>query len=169
MTYNPFEDQFLKNVGEPKVCFLLTKITVDIALHVRLTRDEETIERYKQKYLDGVEMPPIVLFDDDVTLWLVDGFLRFEAAHRAGLLSLPVEVHRGTRSEALKYACSANDHHGLPLTRADKHKAVKAMLLDLELSKLLDGEIAEVCKVSREFVVRRKGELKEAGYLVINH
>jgi N6-adenosine-specific RNA methylase IME4 len=169
MTYNPFEDQFLKNIGEPKVCFLLTKITVDVCLQVRLTQNEETIERYKQKYLDGVDMPPVILFDDDKTLWLADGFLRFEAAKRAGLLALPVEVHRGSRSDALKYACGANDHHGLPMTRADKHKAVKSMLLDPELSKLLDGEVAEVCKVSRDFVVRCKGELKEAGYLAINY
>src|SRR5437868_4691747 len=110
---------------KPLVLFqegLLSSITVDHDLWMRGNPDENIIERYRSNYSRGVKFPPIVVFADGATLRLVDGFLRFEAAKRAGLSSLPMEIHKGSRRDALRYSLSANQFN--KVSRKEKHDVV---------------------------------------------
>src|SRR5581483_9176110 len=119
---------------------------------------EETIVAFQEALADGAEFPPVEVFlDDGNKYWLADGFLQVEAHRRAGRLKIRVNLHQGGRREAILFAVGANHKHGLPRTKPDKHRAVMALLSDLEWNAWSDQQIAKQCHVSPTFVgnVRR--------------
>jgi ParB-like chromosome segregation protein Spo0J len=63
--------------------------------------DEQRVERYRRD-LDGA--PPVVVFETERGLLLVDGFHRVEAARREGRTTIEAVVRNGSRAEALAYA-----------------------------------------------------------------
>lgn len=75
-----------------------------------------------------VELPPVTVFHDGKTYWLADGHHRLAAAVETGCQEIRVNIRKGTRDEAILYACGANADHGLPRTNADKRRAVMAAL-----------------------------------------
>ena len=63
--------------------------------------DEAKILQYSQ-ILD--QMPPVVVFEIDGGLLLVDGYHRVEAARRLGRTVVRAEVRQGSRQDALRFA-----------------------------------------------------------------
>jgi hypothetical protein len=63
--------------------------------------DSERVGRYTQD-LDAE--PPVVVFDTEDGLLLTDGYHRVAAAQRRGAQTIAVEVHRGSREDALCHA-----------------------------------------------------------------
>ena len=63
--------------------------------------DEDKVSRYAQ-ILD--QMPPVVVFELDDGLLLVDGYHRVEAARRLGRAVVRAEVRQGSRADALRFA-----------------------------------------------------------------
>ena len=56
------------------------------------------------RYAGGFdELPPVVVFDTEEGLLLVDGYHRLAAARRLGRRTLTVELHRGSRTDALRF------------------------------------------------------------------
>ncbi|NJR74989.1 MAG: ParB N-terminal domain-containing protein, partial [Scytonema sp. CRU_2_7] len=103
--------------------------------------------------MDAV-FPPILVFYDGKNYWLADGFHRLHATKKAGRQEIAVEIHQGSRRDALLYSVGANANHGLRRTNADKRRAVEIMLYDEEWSHWSNREIAKRCGVS-EFMVRQ--------------
>ncbi len=71
----------------------------------------------------GKELPPIKVAAIGEALYVVDGFHRLHAYRKAKRHSLPAQVARMSRREALEEARLANTTHGKPLSRADKRRA----------------------------------------------
>jgi uncharacterized ParB-like nuclease family protein len=127
-------------------------------LQVRVAMDTDTVAEYIAIERDTKkELPPVVVFSDKARVyWLADGFHRVEARRQRGEKTIRAKVIRGSRTDALKYALSANAYHGLRRTNADKRRAIEIAWQNRELLGL--GEepsaavIAEMCGVVRQTV-----------------
>ena len=102
----------------------LSKIKADPAVQVRMRLNDETIERYME-ILD--QLPPIIVYNVDSKLILVDGFHRRAAAERLGRSEIEAETKQGTGNDALEYAIKVNSIHGLALTREEYKAAVRTL------------------------------------------
>jgi len=71
---------------------------------------------------------------------------------------IEAEIHDGSRRDAILFAVSANDKHGLRRTNADKRRSVLVLLEDFEWSEWNNTKIAEVCGVSATFVDKIRKE-----------
>ncbi len=130
----------------------IPRIRLDGGTQHRVSLNEETVERYKDAYLDDKKLPPVELVHDGTAFWLWDGFHRIAGARRAGKRSINVNIERGTQRDAFIKSLGANEEHGLNRTLADRRNAVTAALQDDELSKLSERELARICNVSRTLV-----------------
>jgi ParB/Sulfiredoxin domain len=79
-----------------EVAALTGNALADLPRHL----DEEKISRYAQ-VLD--QLPPVVVFELDDGLLLVDGYHRVEAARRLGRTVVRAEVRQGSRQDALRF------------------------------------------------------------------
>lgn len=109
----------------------IADIVVDAHTQARSAMSEEAID----KYTDVLENEPSgewpfehldVFFDDAAgpnggRYVLADGFHRLEAAKRNGNWdTVPCSVHSGNHIAARLFSITANDGHGVPMTRKDK-------------------------------------------------
>lgn len=130
----------------------LSSIIVSRDTQARMQTDWITVNDYAVAMKEGAQFPPIVVFSDGAEYWLADGFHRVEAAKNIELSAIQADVRRGTKRDAVLFACGANAAHGLRRTNADKRRAVETLLRDAEWVKWSDGEIARRCAVSDRFV-----------------
>jgi hypothetical protein len=138
----------------------LKKIRLDGGTQPRVKIEETAVQSYTEAVMDGAIMPPITVFFDGTDNWLADGFHRWHAHKRAGLVEILCDVHQGTRRDALIYSLGANHDHGLPRTNEDKRKAVMITFDDIEMCDLSDVQIAKICKVSSMTVGRIRKSLQ---------
>lgn len=81
------------------------------------------------EYAEMIDLlPPIIVYFDGSHHWLADGFHRYHAARKAGMIMIRADVRDGNLDDARWFATSANKAHGLRRTNADKRKAVVAAL-----------------------------------------
>lgn len=134
----------------------LSQIQCDCGTQVRVAIDESTVTEYAEAISQGVALPDVIVFFDGSRHMLADGFHRFMAESRLGHTHIRAEVRLGTKSDALKYALSANISHGLRRTNADKRRSVELALA--EWPEFSDRRLAAICGVSNNFVseVRRQ-------------
>lgn len=121
--------------------------------------DEATVAEYAEAMGDGATFPAVVVFNDGSARWLADGFHRFHATRAAGLPTILVEEHAGTRRDAVLYGFQANIKHGLRETRADKRRKIEVMLRDDEWVCWSNSEIARRCGVTDKTVASVRAEL----------
>ena len=133
-------------------------IRVEMATKVRLNSNPKVIEKYANEMQNKDVFPPVVVFFDGVTNWLADGWHRLKAAKQAGLTEVEAEVRQGTERDALLWAVSANNHHGLRMTNVDKRHAAHILLFDSEWGQLPSREIGRLCGLDGKTVekIRRK-------------
>ena len=137
----------------------LEKIKVDGDLQVRDKINEDAVREYAEVIREGGKMPPVTVFFDGKTYHLADGWHRFFAHKQAAFAEIEAEVHDGSRRDAILFAVSANDKHGLRRTNADKRRSVLVLLEDFEWSEWNNTKIAEVCGVSATFVDKIRKEM----------
>ncbi len=131
-------------------------LVLDPNLNLRDRLDDFTVERYADSW---DRLPPITVFQVEGRLLLADGFHRHAAAVMLGKRTLPAEIREGTFNEALDFVASVNLFHGLPLTRAERRRAVEVKLkLHHDWS---DRRMAEELAVSRELVAKIRRQLIE--------
>jgi hypothetical protein len=80
-----------------RIADLFANSPIDPEAHL----DHERVKRYAEM-LDT--LPPVVAFDTEEGLLLVDGYHRVAAARQRGLEMVEAEVRRGSRHDALMYA-----------------------------------------------------------------
>ncbi|WP_422927033.1 ParB N-terminal domain-containing protein [Singulisphaera sp. PoT] len=124
--------------------------------------DEDVLEGYANAIMDGIELPPVVVFQDGEDYWLADGFYRTEAARRAGAKAITCHVHEGSRRDAVLFSCGANSSHGLRRTNRDKRRAIETLLRDDEWVEWSDNEIARRCGVDRSTVSTVRRDLESS-------
>lgn len=135
----------------------LDDLVLDPTLNLRDRLDDFTVERYAEGW---ERMPPVTVFDVDQRWLLADGFHRHAAAVMLGKRTIPAEIREGTFNDALDFVAGANLFHGLPLTRAERRRAVEIKLrLHHDWS---DRRTAEELGVSRELVAKIRKQLVEA-------
>jgi ParB-like chromosome segregation protein Spo0J len=135
----------------------LDDLVLDPTLNLRDRLDDFTVERYADSW---ERLPPITVFDIDDQLLIADGFHRHAAAVMMGKRTIPAEIRVGTMTEALDFVASVNLFHGLPLTRAERRRAVELKLkLHPDWS---DRRMAQELAVSRELVLKIRKQLIES-------
>lgn len=134
----------------------IENIEATAATQIRTKLHQDIIEEYKEDMLAGQQFPAVDVFREkgSARVILADGFHRLYAAVNAGLSDIDCKIHDGGMHEALMFALSANRAHGLRRTNGDKINAVKMALKDPAISQLSQGEIADLCGVSRATVNR---------------
>ena len=133
----------------------LERLTIDPEIQQRAEISEVAVAEYAE-CLD--RLPPIVVYHDSATRWVVKGFHRYHAHVKAGAKEIACEVVFGTKRDAILAAVADNADHGLRRSVADKRKAVTTLVNDEEWSKRSANWIAETAKVSFSFA---KGILDE--------
>lgn len=128
----------------------LSDITTDAGTQIRARIDAETVDQYAAEWMGGAKFPAVTVFHDGNQYILADGFHRVMAASRNGFKDIEADVHKGTKSDALKFALAANSKHGLKRSNLDKRRSVELALA--EWPKLSDRELAKICAVSNELV-----------------
>lgn len=138
----------------------LDDLVLDPNLNLRDRLDDFTVERYAESWS---RLPPITVFEVDGRWVLADGFHRHAAAVMLGRTTLKAEVRVGTFTDALDFVSSVNLFHGLPLTRAERRRAVEVKLkLHHDWS---DRRMAEELAVSRELVAKIRRQLIEGSVI----
>jgi hypothetical protein len=135
----------------------IDELVLDQNLNLRDHFDEDTVDRYVDSW---ARMPPVTVFEVDGRWLLADGFHRHAAASRLGKRSIAAEVRAGTFSDALDYVAGANLFHGLPLSRAERRRAIEVKLrLHHERS---DRHLSDELGVGRELIAKVRRQLVEA-------
>lgn len=135
----------------------IDSLIVDDNLQMRVKMDKSVIDDYAMIMSEGVEFPPLTVFEDSKQqYWLVDGFHRYYAYKLNNVKTVNCTVHKGDFFDAKLYALSANSTHGLKRSNSDKRKAVLEALCSPQLSLQSNRQIALYCGVSRRFVDKLK-------------
>ena len=135
----------------------LDDLVLDPNLNLRDRLDDFTVERYADSW---DRLPPITVYKIDDRLLVADGFHRHAAAVMLGKRTIRAEIIEGTFTDALDFVASVNLFHGLPLTRAERRRAVEVKLkLHHDWS---DRRMAEELAVSRELVAKIRRQLIES-------
>jgi hypothetical protein len=141
----------------------LDELVLDPNLNLRDRLDDFTVERYAEAWQ---RMPPVTVFEVDGQWLLADGFHRHASAVVLGRKTIPAEIRPGSHADALDHVAGVNLFHGLPLTRAERRRAVDIKLrLHHDWS---DRRLAEELGVSRELVARTRRGLIDAGQVPNN-
>lgn len=130
----------------------LRDIRIDGGTQSRVELNNTTVEEYSEAMADGVQFPPVVVFFDGASHWLVDGFHRYFGADQAGLEEIAADVRNGTQLDAQLFSFGVNSDHGLRRTNADKRKAVTGALNHPVSCKWSNNQIAKHCGVSDKTV-----------------
>ena len=120
---------------------------------------EPTVVAYAEDAKTGDAFPPIDVFSDGTSYWVVDGFHRVEAYKRVDRKTIEAAVHKGTLRDAKLFSLGCNGQHGLRRTNRDKRMAVMTMLNDEEWVTWSDGKIADQCGVSQQFAREVRSQL----------
>ena len=137
-----------------EITLAVNNILASAATQVRKKLDKNSIDEYTEAMSNGAQFPALVVFaeKDSDRYILADGFHRHHAYVNSGATECKVEVHEGGLHEALMWALSANDEHGLRRSNADKRNAVELALKDPEISTLKIVDIADICRVNERTV-----------------
>lgn len=133
-------------------------LRLDGHTQARETIHQAVVNDYAAALEAGATFPAVVAFFDGTDYWLGDGFHRALANRAAGRTQIAVEVHAGTREDAIWYAAAANRTHGLRRSNADKRRAVEMALASSRAAGLSDRMLAAHVGVSHNFV----GEVRRA-------
>ena len=137
----------------------LTVVKLDSGLQARAAMSEVVVQEYTEVIREGGTMPPVTVFHDGAEYHLADGWHRYFAHKSAGFAEIEADIKEGTRRDAILYAVSANDKHGLRRSNADKRKSVMVLLEDFEWNEWSDIKIANQCGVSAMFVSKLRKEM----------
>ena len=137
---------------EQSVDLKLDQIQADTRAQSRAEIDIVVVGEYADDMKAGATFPPLVVFHDQTTYWLAEGFHRYHAYQQAEITTVPAIVKIGGLREAILQSLGSNADHGKRRSNADKRRAVEMMLRDSEWVKWSDREIARRCAVSNNFV-----------------
>ena len=134
----------------------LADLDFSIVQSLREEQDEDAIAAYLR---DWSQLPPIVVFFDGTTYWVVDGGHRGSAGKLGNKKTIRCRIRKGTKREAELEAMGHNEHHGVRRTNEEKRKIIERLLSDPEWGKRSQRWIAEMAKVDPRTVRAIKNEL----------
>lgn len=143
-----------------KIVFL-KDILIEESPQVRNSYRHEIAEEYAEQYRQKKNtMPePVLFYVDSLNGYVIgDGLHRINGMKIAGLKMGSFEVRKGSIEDAIKYALSSNDSHGMRRTNADKHQC--AILAVLSFPKMSNNSLAELCHVGDGLIATARAELE---------
>jgi hypothetical protein len=156
----------IQEAGPLKLPLAEIKIDPDLQCRADAALSKRTAREYAEVMREhGPDVfPSVIIFRDSKGQnWLADGFTRCEALKSIDeTASIKVEIHEGSRKDALLYAAGANAEHGRARTPADKRKAVLALLAEPQWAKRADNWIAKHAKVSHTFVAKLRSTCNDS-------
>ena len=111
--------------------------------------DNETHQAYVEAATNGAQFPPIIVFGENGSKWLADGFHRVSAYRFLGLATIEADVRTGSRQDAMVYAATANVTNGKPMSQIEKRAAGKRLL---EMTDWSERDIAKKLAVSNSTI-----------------
>lgn len=146
----------------------LDAVCIDGGTQARTAINDAIVEDYaevlREAGPDAWPFPPVDVFADGTRHHLADGFHRLLAALRVKRATVPCRIHKGTARDAKIFGMTANDKHGLRMSREDKRACVAWLLADREM--LTQPQIAALAGVSVSTVKRvaaNRNEVSVAG------
>ncbi len=127
--------------------------------HIR----EDVVEEYADIYKkEKVKLPPIELFTEDNKVYLLgDGAHRTYALIANKSKTVEANIHKGTREDALRYALTANERHGIRRSAADKRNSIREAVK--QWPKCSDTQVAAMCAVDKHTVTSVRAEMEKNG------
>jgi len=134
-------------------------ICKDQETQLRAQFSQQALDEYKAHLESGGKLPPIVLFLDEAAgkYYVGDGWHRLLSYDEVGD-KVPAIVRLGTHRDALRWALSANQAHGVQRTNADKRRVVQVALADSEWGQISSRQLGAVCGVHHSTVTRIREE-----------
>ena len=155
------------------VMLKISDIEIRENLQVRAEMNDDVVDEYAQLLDDGGELDPIDVFENDApkngdgpraSHYVAEGNHRLGAYLKAQRTKIPAFIHVGEEFQALELAIQKNCHHGFPMDRKSKYKAVKMALECAPLRRRSNKALAGLCGVSPTFVQRmREGKVRVDG------
>ena len=145
----------------------LKRLKINGGTQPRDAISNQTVDEYAEAMRAGEVFPPVVVYHDGASYWLVDGFHRYHAHRRTNKDAIQADIREGTLRDAVLYSLSVNVDHGLRRTNADKRKAVTTMLTNDLVAKneagvpWSDSEVARRCNVDRRLVAQVRSSLAQ--------
>jgi len=141
----------------------LDLLVLDSDTQARVSISDDTVDSYAEVVEESNEwpFPAIDVFFDGSKYYIADGFHRYLTAQRLKRSSIPCLVHKGTAKEAKIFGMTANDQHGLRMSREDKRSCVQWLIKHFPNMPQL-----EICKKSgtpRRTVQRIVAESRDGG------
>jgi len=130
----------------------LKKINLRENTQSRVEINQNTVDEYAADLKEGAKFPPIVLYRNEKSYYVGDGWHRILAYEKAGEKSINAEIKQGSKRDAVLYSVGSNAAHGLRRTNEDKRKSVTLLLEDTEWAQWSNREIAKKAAVSYQFV-----------------
>lgn len=138
----------------------LDLLRLDGDTQARIELNPDTVDEYAELIKEsGKEWPfePLTVCFDGTDYWVADGFHRTMAAQNAGRASVPCRVLKGTSRDARIIGMTANDKHGLRMSREDRRKNVVWLLETYpEMTQALIAENAGVTTRTVERIVSER-------------
>jgi len=128
-------------------------LRIDADTQNRSSINEDVVQDYADLIAESNgewPFPPLDVFHDGTEHYVADGVHRILGGRRTKRGSVPCHIHKGTAHDARIFGMTANDKHGLRMTRADKRACVE-WLLD-NGGKMTQTEIATKAGVGRRLV-----------------
>lgn len=155
------------------VMIKISDIEIRENLQVRAEMNDDVVDEYAQHLDEGGELDPIDVFENEPAKNgespkppYVGADLRHRLAAyiKAERTKIPAFIHIGEEFEALELAIYKNAHHGHPMDRRSKYRAVKLALENVQLRRRKNKQLAQMCGVSPTFIARmRDGKVRVEG------
>lgn len=144
-------------------------LRIDADTQSRIGIDEDVVEEYAELIAESGTwpFPPVDVFADGTpdNYMMADGFHRYLAGQRAKRASIPCRIHPGTAFDARVFAMTANDKHGLRMTRKDKRACVEWLLDNYKMTQKVIAAKAGVSVRTVKTIVADRNPTSVAGKL----
>lgn len=157
---NPYSEGKLQAAD---VMVPLDDVTRDESLQPRDGLKETHTRALVAAIEEGVDIPPVVLYQLGDELVLADGWHRYAAHQRAGKNKIRADIYEGDREDAVAHAGAANVGDKLGLTASEKVRFLRALLKLPKYAKGSDRALARMCGTSPSTVAKYKREMQRGG------
>lgn len=137
-------------------------LVIDADTQARVSISDDAVDSYVEIVQESGEwpFPAIDVFFDGSKYYVADGFHRYLTAKKLKRASIPCVIHKGTSKHAKIFGMTANDNHGLRMSREDKRACVEWLLKHYPDNN--QEHIAQLAGVTRRTVVSIIAERKAA-------
>ena len=153
-----------------RATLLFSQLRTDGDTQPRVGLTSAIVDRYTDEMAIGIKFPPVDVFWDGESYWLVDGYHRLAAAEaieeQTKCNTIDCRVHEGTLLEAQWFSYAANKSNSHQRSNNDKIRAVQAALAHPLAASLTDVAIGKYVGASDRCVGEWRAKLSSNGSMI---